>query len=143
MSETKIAVTGVATPNTAEGVVATSDAVHWSGPGQGLIIRGVLNFTAGTTTTSVSIRCRKGANTITGATIGPALGLVHTLGAAAPADIAYEFLDPAPVADPISPSGAAGNPSNVYSITIQQTGGTAAGNVNYGTVGLTPAATGW
>lgn len=80
-------------------------------------INGTMNVTAGTGTTAVVIACRRGANTTTGAVVGQKL--THTLAAGNSASIPFEFLD-----------AISSTEVNGYSITIQQTGGTAAGTVN-------------
>lgn len=78
-------------------------------------ISGSVNITAGTGTTAVVIRCRKNGLT------GTAVGVSHTdtLAAGNTEDIPYYFDDTAP--------GFA----QAYVITVQQTGGTAAGTVNF------------
>lgn len=141
-SESAIVVTAVPTNVSTEGAVGVSDIVHYLQPtGQGMKISGVLNVTAGTGTTAVALRCRKGSGT-SGAQVGNTVS--HTLAAGASASIAYEFVDVAPIVDPVStPTGSPPQPANQYTVTIQQTGGTGAGTTNYGTIGLTPVAAGW
>lgn len=141
-TESALVYTAVPTNVSTEGVVGISDSVHYVQPtGEGLLVQGVLNVTPGAGTTAVAIRCRKGSGT-GGAQVGPTVN--HTLAAAASGNIAYNFLDTAPVVDPITtPTGAPPPPGNLYTVTIQQTGGTGAGTVNYATVGLTPVSGGW
>lgn len=142
-TESKIAVQGVAITLAAETAVATSDTVQYAGPqGEGLVIRGQMNVTTGAGTTAVTVRCRKGANTTTGALVGVANP--DTLAAGNSESIAFEFVDSAPIVTPFNtPTGADIAGANVYTITLQQTGGTANGTVNYGTVGVVPASAGW
>lgn len=142
-TESKVAVQAVAITLATETAVATSDTVQYSAPqGEGLVIRGVMNVTAGTGTTAVTVRCRKGANTTSGALVGVANP--DTLAAGNSESISFEFLDTAPV---VTPSGTASGAdvagTNVYTITLQQTGGTGNGTVNYGSVGVVPASGGW
>jgi hypothetical protein len=141
VAETKKVVTGVATATAAETTIATSDTVSWnaSGVAEGLIVRGVLNMTAGAGTTAVVVKVRRGTGT-GGATVGPAAGTSHTLAAAASANLAFEVLDTAPLPNIVSPSGAQDVPQNLYTVTVAQTGGTGAGTVNYGTIGIETAA---
>lgn len=144
-SETKVSITNVATGISPETAMMTTDVVPYSQPaGEGIIIRGIMNITAGTGATGITIKCRRGANTTTGALVGPSPGLPHTLAAGASACIAFEFLDPTPTVTPLStPTGAAPAPLNVYSLTVTQTGApSAAGTVNYGTAGIETASVG-
>lgn len=138
-AETKVVVTAVPTNVSTEGVVATSDTISYTAPGgEGLIVRGVMNITAGAGTTAVVVRVRKGSGT-GGALVGVAM--THTLAAAASANIPYEVLDPAPIVNPLAtPSGVQSTPANLYTVTVQQTGGTGAGTVNYATLGMEGAA---
>jgi hypothetical protein len=123
---TPVRATAVATPNNTEGVVATvapsggdvanpSLASTAGIPGQpNYCIEGVLNITTGATTTAVVVRCRRGG--VAGTQVGTSQS--HTLAAAASGNIAFKFTDPgAPV-------------ETQYVITVQQTGGSAAGTVN-------------
>lgn len=126
--------TAVATPNATEGVALTvpvipgdltsSNIANLPGVGNtaNYEINGVLNVTPGATTTAVVIACRRGQNTTTGAIVGQKL--THTVAAGASASIAFEFLDA------VTAASVASAPLNGYSITIQQTGGTAPGTVN-------------
>lgn len=139
VAETKVAVSAVPTATSAETTIAVSDTISWNASSglEGLIIRGVLNITAGTGTTAVVLRVRKGSGT-GGALVGSAM--THTLAAGSSANVAYEVLDAAPIANVSTPSGAQSVPTNQYTVTVSQTGGTAAGTVNYGTIGLETAA---
>lgn len=141
VAETKVAVSAVPTATAAETAIATSDTVSWTTPNnlEGLIVRGVLNITAGAGTTAVVVKVRKGAG-LAGATVGPAAGVTHTLAAGASADIAYEMLDPNPTPNVVPPSGAQSIPQALYTVSVAQTGGTGAGTVNYGTIGMETAA---
>lgn len=137
ISEPTIAFSGVPTNVSTEGGVQSSNTLDYEAPvGQGMKVRGTINVTAGTGTTAVVLRVRKGG--LTGALVGPAM--THTLAAGASANIPYDVLDNAPTQSPIDPQGAQSVGSNLYLLTIQQTGGTAAGTVNYGTISLQSAA---
>lgn len=108
----------------AETAILTTDTVAYNAVGgEGVWINGMLNLLAGTGTTAVVIRVRKGANTTTGTIVGAAR--THTLAATNSASVPVSELDTTPGAN------------NVYTVTVQQTGGAAAGNAN-GTVGTTP-----
>lgn len=118
-----VSVTAVATPTATEGVVMTfppSFDVTGGTTGSNTRVSGSLNVLAGTGTTAVVIRVRQGANTTTGTVVGVAE--TATLAAAASASIPFDFVD-------------ATNQflSSQYTLTIQQTGGTAAGTVNLAT----------
>lgn len=141
VSETKIVYTGIATNVSTEGAVGGSNTIDYNAAfaGQGLIVRGTCNITAGAGTTAVVLRIRKG-NQLTGALVGSAL--THTLAAAATAQLYFEVLDNASVTAPQDPEGAQSVGSNMYTLTVQQTGGTGAGTVNYATIGMESAARG-
>lgn len=126
-----------------ETLILVSDPVNYLSAvsGEGLMVRGTMNITAGAGTTAIVVRVRKG-NGLGGAVVGNAV--THTLAAAASANIPYEFLDQPPAVTPIStPTGAGAPPGNIYTLSVQQTGGTGAGTVNYATFGCAPAANGW
>lgn len=126
---TRARAAAVATPVSAEGValyIASapddfSNASIASLPGYGNLnnyaIEGSLNITAGSGTTSVTLRCRRG-NGITGTQIGASISL--PLAAGATNSFPFDFTDAAAPAN-----GFAG-----YSITVQQSAGTGAGTVN-------------
>lgn len=78
-----------------------------------------LNITEGTTGTAFVVRCRQGVG-IGGALVGPALTV--TLAAAASGEFTFVFRDTSGV--PFAGAGTA------YTITIAETGATAAGTVN-------------
>lgn len=86
-------------------------------------IDGSINFTAGTGTTAVVVRCRQ-TNLVTGTQVGASCTV--TLAAGNSATIPVDFID----ATQYINQAAGGQ----YVITIQQTGGTANGTVNEGTV---------
>jgi len=117
--------TTVASPNSAEGVLLTLPPAPLPNDPSGLVVQhtvidGVLNFLAGATgVTAVVVRVRRGS--LAGALVGVAQ--THTLAAAGQASIAFAADDPA------SANPAVGQ---VYVVTIQQTGGTAAGSMVYG-----------
>lgn len=126
---TRARAAAVATPNSAEGLALYipsapddfSNASLSSLPGFGnsnnYAIEGSLNVTPGATTTAVVVRCRRG-NGITGTVVG--VSETDTLAAGNSATIPFDFTD----------SAAPANSFAGYSITVQQTGGTAAGTVN-------------
>jgi hypothetical protein len=80
------------------------------------VVLGSMNITAGTGTTAVVVKCRQGAGTVAGTQVGPSKTV--TLAATATAEIPLAFQDTAP------------NSAEAYTITVTQTGGTAAGTVN-------------
>lgn len=80
------------------------------------------NIVSGTGTTSLSFRLRRGT-TITGALVTPAAFWTHTLAAANSADLSGNYFDI---------PGAVGGQQ--YSLTIIQTGATAAGTFNDGSL---------
>lgn len=105
-----------ATVTTAETVVQLSPALSVTYDNDMVGVTGTVDFTTGTATTAVTVRCRRG-NGITGTVVGTAE--VDTLGAAVSAPISFDFLD--------TPGAVAGQ---VYSITIQATAATGAGTIN-------------
>lgn len=106
----------VATATSAETVASSTPSNSEVAPYGSNIVDGIVNITAGTGTTAVVVRVRQGTTT-SGPLIGPAM--THTLAAGATANIAFFVEDASPVA------------GNQYALTVQQTGGTAAGTVNY------------
>ena len=115
---------GVATGTNTETPVATiSPAVAVASPsGEGVTVSGVVNITAGTGTTAVVVRVRRGVDA-TGSQVGQAA--THTLAAGASASIPFCNLDAA---------ASALSGTDQWTVTVQQTGGTAAGTVNYVTI---------
>lgn len=79
-------------------------------------INGKINITAGAGTTAIVVKCRQGNNTVAGTQVGASA--TYSLAAGNNADIDFEFAD------------TAANFAQAYSITVTQTGGTGAGNVN-------------
>lgn len=75
-------------------------------------ISGVLNITPGTATTAVTVRCKNQGGTQFGTS------QVHTVAAAAPQNIAFNFQD------------VSGLVNTSYQIEVQQTAATANGTVN-------------
>lgn len=125
-SESAVAFSAVATTAAAETLIATGPSIPEQNPvGQGVCVRGFLNITPGTATTAVVIRVRQGT-ALTGTLVG--LAQTHTVTAGAPVSIPYEALDP-------TLNNLAGAQ---YTLSVQQTSGTAAGTVNYGTLGQSP-----
>lgn len=102
--------------NAVETVAQNSPAVSLTYDGDSVNVSGTVDITTGATTTAVVIRCRRG-NGITGTVVGTSE--TDTLGAAVSAPISFDFLD--------NPGAVAGQ---VYSITVQQTGGSSNGTVN-------------
>lgn len=115
-------------PNMSTSFVATTDAAaaekaicitpvdqdHMPGSGGFVFVEGQVNLTPGATTTAVVVRIRQGSGTA--GTVVKAM--THTLAAAATGNIAFHVADLAPVA------------GGQYTLTVQQTGGSAAGTVN-------------
>lgn len=113
--------TAVSTEGVALIVTASSGNVLTAPTGPGFstgqaknLITGSMNITAGTGTTAVVIRCRQ--NGVAGTQVG--LSKTVTLAAGNTDEIPFNFLDPAATS------------IQQYAITVQQTGGTAAGTVN-------------
>ncbi len=121
-----VSVTGVASPVSTEGLVATLPPVPLPNDPSCLLVThtlidGFINFTAGAGTTAVIVRVRRAS--LTGALVGVAQ--THTLAATAIGAIAFSADDPASANPPL---GA------IYVVTIQQTGGSGAGSTNYAVV---------
>jgi hypothetical protein len=103
------------------GAGARETVVGWL-PGQGgfvkLAVGGTMNITPGASTTAVVVRLRRGANSVAGLQIG--ISETETDAAGVPLNVSFEF------GDSTAPPGTA------YTVTVQQTAGTGAGTVNYG-----------
>lgn len=132
--------------STSKGML-TSDLVHYGVPGtvgEGLCITVTMNITTGTGTTALVVSCKQNAGANSGGTIGPA-SLTVPIAASTTGEFTFSFLDTAPNPDSLtSPaSGAQGTPQNQYVFTVTQTGGTAAGNMTYGTITVEPVVAGW
>jgi hypothetical protein len=84
-------------------------------------ISGVVNITAGTSTTAVVLKVRQGAG-ITGTQVG--VNMTHTLAAGASASIPYEVED----------TTVTNVQGQQYSVTATQTGGAANGTANIATI---------
>lgn len=84
------------------------------------LIDGFLNFTAGTSTTAIVVRCRRTG--LAGTQVGPSL--THVMAAGNTASIAFSWDDNPLQAQPPGEG-------QIYVITVQQTGGTAVGTTNY------------
>lgn len=108
--------TAVATNVSTEGPALTLNPVQDVTPYGTVIVSGNLNVTAGTGTTAVVVKVRQGSGT-GGTQVGPSFTV--TLAAGASTTIPVEVEDTASV------SGLQ------YTVTVTQTGGTAAGTVNY------------
>jgi hypothetical protein len=105
---------------TAETAVATTPTFTEGqvGPAyQGMKVYGVVNVTAGTSTTAVVVRVRQGSG-VGGALVGNAA--THTLAAGAIANIPFDILDTA---------GVSGS-NLLWTVTVQQTAASANGTVN-------------
>lgn len=141
--KTMTAVFAVNTSNSGETVVLTTDNVNYlqGAGGEGLEINGVVNITPGATTTAVVLRVRRGVGT-GGAIVGSSPSFPVTAGTQS--TLTYDIMDAAPPVTPIiTPTGADSPPTAQYTVTVQQTGGTAAGTVSYATGGIQPITTGW
>lgn len=144
MPKTLTTAAAVATATSAETVVTASDTVNYfgsAGGNEGLEVSGYVNITAGTGTTAVVIRIRRG-NGLGGVVVG--ISNTHTLAAGATASIPILAQDAVPITTPaVTPTGADSAPANQYTLTVAQTGGTGAGTVNYATLSIEPVGTGW
>jgi hypothetical protein len=127
----QVAVSNVPTNTSAETLIATSSPVSVNNPGgQGNDVYGVVNVTAGASTTAIVVRVRSSAGGVglAGTNLGPAAGFTHTLAAGASASIPFEVNDPSNQAVGVQ-----------YTVSVAQTGGTVAGTVNYACIGVNPA----
>lgn len=144
MPKTLTTAVAVATAISAETVVTASDTVSYfasAGGNEGLEVSGYVNITAGTGTTAVVVRIRRG-NGLGGVVVG--ISNTHTLAAGATASIPIHAQDAVPITTPVvTPTGADSAPENQYTLTVAQTGGTGAGTVNYATLSIEPVGTGW
>lgn len=107
----------VTVTTTSETAAVTSPAQGISPPtaSLGLVVRGNVNFTAGTGATAVTIRVRQGSG-ITGTLVGNALTV--TVAAGSSYDLAFDVVDTSPV------------PAQQYTVTVTQTAATGNGTVN-------------
>ena len=108
-------VTNATVVTTTETVVQLSPGFSTTYDGDAVMMTGTIDFTTGTGTTAVTVRCRRG-NGITGTQVG--VSEADTLAAGVSSPIGFDFVD--------FPGAVAGQQ---YSITIQQTGATANGAV--------------
>jgi hypothetical protein len=116
---------------TSETTVATSPALTEGQVGpvyQGMRLQGVVNVTAGASTTAVVVRVRQGVGT-GGALVGNAA--THTLAATAIANVPFDVVDSAGV------SGTALQ----WTVTVQQTAASGNGTVNQGSLSTILATT--
>lgn len=112
---------------TAETVIAVTSINQTNNPGgQGVLVRGSVNVTAGAGTTAVVVRVRTGSTTA-GTLIGVAE--TDTLAAANSESLPFDFLDS---------SANALNGNVQYCVTVQQTGATGNGTANYGLIQMMP-----
>ena len=103
---------------TTETVGATIGPFNINDPGgQGILLEGILSITAGTGTTSVTCRLRQGTG-ITGTVVGNAVSQTVTAGNT-------YLLSPMALDTTLSAT------NQQYVITVQQTGATANGTINY------------
>ncbi len=113
----------------AESAIITSPVLNVNAPGAaGVFIEATLTYLAGTTTTAVVIRIRAGSGT-GGAILATG---TFTVTAAGTYSLSLNWLDATPLPGPSQAQ---------YTVTLQQTGGTAAGNANgtLATIVSTPA----
>lgn len=123
-NETCVMVTSSTTiTTTSETVAATGTTVTENNPGgQGVIVYGVVNVTSGTLTTALVIRVRQ--NSLTGSVVGAAQTITTT--ATNSVSIPFHVLDTATLTGPIN-----------YVVTVQQTGASANGTVNFAAIDYT------
>lgn len=121
-----VRVTGVATNVSTETAIASTDVVNAGiNPGnRPVVVKAILNITAGAGTTAVVVNCRQGVGT-GGTQVGASVTV--TLAAGASGSFSVVFRDTSGV-----PQGG-----TAYTITVTQTGGTAAGTVNVADVEVT------
>lgn len=108
---------------TAETAIGTVGPVNVNAPvGQGILVEGTFNFTAGTAATAVTVRIRAGAGT------GGAILATHTFTVVAGTQysLSANYLDPSII--------GAGATTATYTVTVQQTAATGNGTVNNATV---------
>ena len=86
-------------------------------------IHGVINITAGTSTTAVVVKVRRGTG-IAGTQVGNSA--THTLAAGASASIPFDYTDTAQFM------------ANTYSVTMTQTAGAANGTINAASMTVEP-----
>lgn len=123
-----VAVTGASAGTSAETAVASSVSENFNNPGaQGVKISGVLNVTPGTAATVLTLKVKMGAGT-TGTSVTPVGGLTVPCTAGVNQWIPFEALD--------TTTGQTGTVAQRYTVTLQQTSGTGAGTVNYGTLNV-------
>ena len=107
----------------AETVVVSAPAYPVNNPGgQGVSIDGMVDITAGTSTTAIVLRVRR--DTLTGTVVGT---VTHSLAATVLGAIPFDFLDTAATA-------LVGAP--VYVLTAQQTAGSANGTISVATMNV-------
>lgn len=113
--------------NTAETAVFTTPALQNGTGSAGTWVSGDIQITPGTGTTAVTLRCRYGGGT-GGALVDSVAAPVIPVSAGVATSIPFNFFDTS-------------NTNEVqggvqYTLTIQQTGGTATGSVNGGHMGM-------
>lgn len=118
---TPITAVNVADGGTVETVVLQSSRVSTANGNQTANLHGLVAVTAGTASTGVTVRVRKGVGTA-GAIVGEAV-----IDTAVAGD---QYVIPFSVVD--NPGDVAGQ---VYSVTVQETAATAAGSVAYVVIG--------
>ena len=113
--------TAVADGGATEAVVLTLSDVSTAGPGARVVLHGIVNVTAGTAATAVTVRAREGT-TVAGLEVGAAVvgtvvaGSTYTV----PVDVVLGNVDLA---------------GSSFVLTVQETAATAAGTVNYAFLG--------
>jgi len=115
--------TDVNVVTTAETAAVTSDPVSPTSDNAEFTISGVINITAGTGTTEVVVRVRRGS-TVAGALVGETDP--HTLAAGAKANIPFEVAD--------TPGAVA---SQQYTASVVQTGASGNGTINNSAITVT------
>lgn len=106
---TAVAITLAAETTAISGIPAVAGS---SAASDGQTICGVINFTAGTAATAVTVRCKTAVPNQVGTS------QVHTIAAGASANIPFCFAD------------QTGDTTTTYSISLQQTAATGNGTVN-------------
>lgn len=127
MQRAVVSASNVASPISAEGIIATTPFCPVPGEASGLleshlVVDAYINFTAGAGTTAVVIRVRRGT-TVGGALVGQALTVPLAAGNSASIQ---QIVD-----DPTVQTTPPLVPGQQYVITVQQTGGTGAGSAVY------------
>lgn len=90
--------------------------------GQGIVVSGDINISPGTGTTSLVLKLRQGANTVTGTQVGNSITVASSVSA-----VGFNWLDTSAL--------ALNDPAGMqYTVTVTQTGATGNGTVSAATV---------